>query len=837
MARRPLLGVFLGAMLGAWMADVHVNRAPAGPGLTANLGDGGNGGLMPRGPMRLGATRSDERAGPVLIWSLVACAALIGLGVAVRTRRGVLVGSWVAAAALMGLTRAATGPPRAQVTTCGVVAGAAGFAESRWRARVDGPREGARVAAVLERELCGGTWQARQLRAHLSLWEGPAVVRGDVLELVLAVEAIGPARNRTDVDPRQRAMLDGIDVVARVRSPHLVVSRGRGTLALVDRARAAAGEALSRRLPRERAAVAKGLVMGDRSELTPTERDAWADAGLAHLLAVSGMHVTMVVVVVAGLVRFVLGFIPGVAERASLAMLGALVALPCATWFCLWSASPASALRATVMGGVGLAGVVLGRRGMALDALCFTGFVMLAFSPMLLHDPGFTLSMAAVASLLVVPSITAKADVIGWCKRQLYMSITASLVATAATLPITAATFGRVSLVAPLTNLVAVPLGATLATPLAIAVVMLAPVWSSAADIAAHALDYLLAALLVTVKVGASLPGAAIATPQPSFTQLVAYGGLLVALRRRAFVIAGVAGLVTVFAGASRHPAELTVEIPYVGQGDGIIVRTPSGDTMVIDAGGAITPAGADPGRTVMAPLLRTDGVRAVDLAVVTHPHPDHLGGFAYLAQRFTIRGLWSNGQDDAHPILQALRDNVRRSGGIAARPLELPTVVHFGGLAVDIIHPRAAPDSYLPELGLNNNSIVLRLTYGERRILLTGDIEALAEREIVAAGTPLDADILKVGHHGSRTSSSAIFLDAVRPQLAIASCGDHNDFGFPHRETRERFASRSIPLLTTRDDGAVRLHTDGTRWLISTQFFRAYLKASNVIGIEASDD
>ncbi len=329
MARRPLLGVFLAALAGA------------GAGAWATP----------------------------LVWGAAACVTLVVLVLAVHTRRGALIASWLAAAALVGLSRAATGPPPRQVSTCGVATGAAGYPESRWRVRIDGPREGTRVAALLERELCDDAWQARELRASLSLWEGPAVVRGDRIELTLAVEPIGRARNRTDADPRERAVLDGIDVTARVRSPHMMIARGHRLYALVERARDAAGKALTQRLSSERAAVAKGLVMGDRADLTALERDAWADAGLAHLLAVSGMHVTMIVVVVVTAVKLALGLVPGVAERVSVSVVGALVALPCAAWFCLWSASPSSALRATIMGGIGLTGIALGRHGKALDAL------------------------------------------------------------------------------------------------------------------------------------------------------------------------------------------------------------------------------------------------------------------------------------------------------------------------------------------------------------------------------------------------------------------------------------------------------------------------------------
>ncbi len=818
MHRKPLLCVFLAAVAGVWLVETFA----------------------------------------VPDWVAGGGAALAGIGLwwSVRRRRGVVVAAWLLAGAAVGWGRAATGPPRPP-PSCAVPAGIRGYAVSLWRVRVDGPvevrRAGMRTAVELMAEHCGGVWIARRGRVAVTLWEGPWVRRGDVLEVSLAVEPLPRARNAIDADAAVQGGIDGVDASARVQSVHRLVARENGVLAMVDAARRVAGDALSARLSEEAAAVARGLVMGDRGGLGAADREAWADAGLAHLLAVSGMHVTMVVVVIGFAVKELLGRVSGVVERWSLLAASALVALPAAVLFCLWSASPASAVRATVMGGVGLVGTILGRPARAVEALAFTGLAMLVEQPLLLHDAGFGLSMAAVAALLASPRLaTDEAELLQrplWrmvlkAKRMFLLGVVASVSATLAALPITVVFFGRVSLVAPLTNIVAVPLGATLATPLALALVAVAPVAPRCADVLAVPLEILLRWLLAIVHLGERLPGAAVALAAPATHELACYVAVLgfgfAALRRKrkrvGLVLAcGVAALVlgvSVLARwwADRRRDELVVTMPYVGQGDGIILRFPGGQTALVDAGGAITTSDWDPGRQVIAPLLRKRGVRAIDLVVVSHPHPDHIGGLVYVAGRFPIAELWRSGQPDEGGVLAALESLVTARGGRLRLSSELPVSVVYGGARIDVIHPRVAETSYFPELELNDNSVVLRVTHGARSILLTGDIEAIAERELAASGVDLRADVLKVAHHGSRTSSTSELLDAVRPKLAVASCGAHNQFGFPHPEVVQRLAERNVPFLTTAERGAITLRTDGVTWRVSAHRPGFVLTTSDVL-------
>ncbi|MBC7792617.1 MAG: DNA internalization-related competence protein ComEC/Rec2 [Clostridia bacterium] len=747
---------------------------------------------------------------------------LVVLVFALRAGRGTVLVTWLVALLLGGFARASQPPLPRGVVTCGKTRDATGRRFGRYLARIDGPsewviRDGGkthlRVVVVLEAEACDGLWQPRDGRALVSLWDGPEVVRGDVIALKLAVEPIDEPRNPTERDPRTQALLEDVAWRVSVGSAHLLVRHGERAaerlFAIIDHARRTARVAFDGRLPRSPAAIAKGLVMGDRGGMTPLERDAWADAGVAHLLAVSGMHVTIVVLTAFGAVRWISGLagcaFDSFGERIQLRALGAAAGIPCAVWFCLWSASPSSAVRATVMGGVALTGRVMGFESSALAALGVTGFCMLLHTPMLLHDAGFGLSVAAVGALLVLPRRRPRGP---WLVRHVKTALLASTAATLATLPITAASFGRVALVAPLSNLLAVPLGAGVATPLAIATVVAHPISSSVADLCARLTAWCVVGLDWIVRRAASVP--VLNVSEPTLLQQVGYAFVLLGLTsalyapkrtHAAWVATGV--LLAFFPheplfGPKRD--RLVIELPYVNQGDAALVRYPLGTTMLIDAGGNVLPSDWEPGRSVIAPLLRFRAIRALDYAVVTHPHPDHIGGLAYLAPRVPIREVWRTGQAGEHPVLQMFRDRA-----------QAPRSIDIEGVRVEVLHPLP---TFLEEFNLNDNSIVLKLTYGARSILFTGDVERLAEDVI---NWP-HAEIVKVPHHGSRTSSTERMIEAVQPNVAIMCRGEHNAFGFPHSEVVERYRGRGVRILDTAKNGSIFLTTNGIDpWQITT--------------------
>lgn len=220
---------------------------------------------------------------------------------------------------------------------------------------------------------------------------------------------------------------------------------------------------------------------------------------------------------------------------------------------------------------------------------------------------------------------------------------------------------------------------------------------------------------------------------------------------------------------------------------------------------------GDDPGARVVVPFLRHRGVSAIDLLVATHPHDDHLQGLVAVVERLQVRQALDSGFPAASPPCVRLRDALARRG-IPVRRARRGQVIDLGGGArIEVLGP---PHPFLAggRSDANNASIVLRVVYKKARVLLTGDAEEEAEASLVASGQDLRADVLKTGHHGSRWSSTDSFLDQVRPQIAVISCGKNNSFDHPHAQTLGRLGRRNVHVLRTDRDGAVTVETDGAR-------------------------
>jgi competence protein ComEC len=280
--------------------------------------------------------------------------------------------------------------------------------------------------------------------------------------------------------------------------------------------------------------------------------------------------------------------------------------------------------------------------------------------------------------------------------------------------------------------------------------------------------------------------------------------------RRRSWLLAaGAAAAVAAVSLGGRELArqssrEVRVTFLDVGQGDAAVIEGPRGFVALIDGGGSYD-EGFDPGARVIEPYLRRRGIARVDLVVLSHPHPDHLNGLFRVLSRFQVGAVWTSGDDGRNPRYRDFLALARARG--AAAPVPAPwrssemTLIPIGPWLGDAI---AAP----PGLGVNDASLVVRLSYGGRSVLFAGDLEEDGEAELVARATSrlvaLASDVLKVPHHGSRTSSSAELLDGVRPELAVASLGKDNRFRFPHAEVVARYVRRNVRVLRTDEVGAV---------------------------------
>ena len=256
-----------------------------------------------------------------------------------------------------------------------------------------------------------------------------------------------------------------------------------------------------------------------------------------------------------------------------------------------------------------------------------------------------------------------------------------------------------------------------------------------------------------------------------------------------------------------------------VGQGDCAVIEAPSGKVVVIDGGGIPSSApdtGADPGSRIVVPFLRSRGISTIDLLIATHPDDDHVQGLLAVTERLAVRTVLDSGLPAAQGTPMSALRAVWKARGTTVHTTRRGQRFDLGaGAVLEILHP--APTLLTgTRSDDNNNAIVARLVYGKARVLFTADAEQEAEASLLASGQDLTADVLKVGHHGARASSSDAFLDAIQPTAAILSCGRQNRFGHPHKEALKRLESHKIQPFRTDLQGAILLETNSDKFSLA---------------------
>lgn len=586
------------------------------------------------------------------------------------------------------------------------------------------------------------------------------------------------------------------------------------------RLRAALREYLSPRT----AGIAQALVLGDAAAIDAQDVASVRGAGLSHVLAVSGMHVSILVGLLVFLMRQALLRLTWLAERVDVRRIACAVGAPVALLYAEFAGASPSAYRAGIASAIAWALVAIARRPRAGPVASLVAIGMSTWEPQLAVSPAFLLSTVATAALLAWQTTPPSS------LRSLVITLAASsLRAWIATLPILIWCFGSAPLVSVLANLVLVPLGGVVLLPLAAIHAVVSLVSSPVAHVSAALLEIATRAFVVGCEYFASV-GTSQPIPPPSLLQLLVLGSACYAallLRNwRARIVVGVSATLTLACTELwiRHDARptgvLRMTFLDVAQGDSTLLDLPDGRLMLIDGGGN-PDHGPEPGELVLLPQLRARRRERIDVVVITHPHPDHYGGVRALLGKVEIGEIWDSGQADGEPghdEAAALLARARALGIRVRAPPALCGVPHeYGGASVRVIAPCPMYDSgYEP----NDNSLVVEIGFRGRRALFVGDAEAHEEARLISGRLLRDVDVLKVGHHGSRTSSTEEFLRAVRPEIAIVSAGRGNRFGHPHLDVLERLRRVHARVLRLDELGGITFElnengiykTDGMR-------------------------
>lgn len=675
------------------------------------------------------------------------------------------------------------------------------------------------------------------------LYSSPDVVdvaAGDVVRFKATLRKPRDFLNEGCFSWRRYLTTKGVGAVGSLAGPHWIVqlstdAKGLRTTVLpivrkrLDAAIETIGDA-------DTIAILQALVSGHRDALSEKLRESFQQAGVAHILAISGLHVGYIALCIFFALAFILGCCTRLLLVIPLQRIAAVLTLPLVWGFVFLVGAPVSAVRASIMISVYLAGVIVGMRRDLPTTMAIAALIIVAIEPMALFDVSFQLSFVSVlAIILMVPRLIAPVEKwfayrCRWYHRLLWRSYQLACVTVAATIgsaPLVAYHFHFVTGAGLFANLLAVPWTGAAIIPLAALSSVMTFVWPSAAVAAFWPLTGMATAVLIKISAFFSWFASPLSTRiAPTVIEVaIVYAFILVVVfwrrlsyRRIAFAVLVAALVIDVGCSRIRPMMTNTLEVTFfdVGQGEAMLVRFPGGRTMLIDGGGS--PQGEfDVGRDVVAPALLRKGIHRIDWLLLTHPHHDHYRGLGAIAEWFHPERLWTNGVAAPEEEREFWGDFLRRVDE-AGVPLNMLDAAHeladIGGVKLAVLSPPRPPPA---DVDPNDTSIVLKLTYGDVSFLFTGDLMGWGERRLVDSGRDIHATVLKVAHHGSKTSSSAEFLEAVRPRVAVMSLGRYNAYGMPDAEVVDRLERAGVKIYRTDLHGAVTISTDGHDWEVDT--------------------
>lgn len=745
----------------------------------------------------------------------------IGLGVS-RARPGPRWACLLVLFAALGGARYVVAQPSLSATHLAYYNGNGGDVAVCGRVAGDPDVRGTTTQLVVAAEAVeiDGQWLDVRGRAVVNVPPYPARAHGDQLLLFGRLET--PPRLE-GFDYREYLAGRGIHTVMRYpRIDPLPPDGAFRPMRYLLHLRNALRSLVERLLPSPESGLLAGILLGLGHTLPEDLADAFRVTGLTHILIISGYNFAVVTQLAQQLLRRLFHrWVALWASLAAVALYGALVGL----------SPPVS--RAAIMGALVIGAALLGRDSHPLTALAAATLAMTAGNPLLLWSVSFQLSFAATLGLL-----TALPTLQRWLARHrgasdasaspawvtLASALGATFVAQLATLPVLWYHFAEVSLVSLPANALVLPLqGAVM--PLGACAMALGATWLPAGRLLAWPLWLILRYTTLVVEGLARIPAASVRVPPAGALVLLGAYALMavgLALRKRpgawararravaaawqggwALAALGAATLLIWIAALQLPDGRLQAHFFDIGQGDAILLRTPGGRTILVDGGPDPVLLASRIGQVL--PFWQ----QRIDLVVATHADQDHLAGLVGLVERYEVGQVIQGPMAGEGSLENAWREALAAQG-IPVVPAVRGTTITLGDATrIEVLHPPGdAPLGV--EADDNASSVVLRVVSGRCRILLTGDIDTATESALLAAGLPLDATILKVSHHGSADGSSAPFLAAVDPDVAVISVGAENRFGHPSEATLERLERQGARVLRTDRDGSIVINTDG---------------------------
>ena len=626
-------------------------------------------------------------------------------------------------------------------------------------------------------------------------------------------------------------------------------------------ARQALATRMEKVLAPEHAGIVKALVLGDRRGISEDLRESFQRAGLGHLLAISGLHVGIVATAVFLVFSFFFKYVQPMLFNAW-TQKGAAVASILVVWgYGFLAGMSPSTFRAAMMASVFLLAIIIGRTQDTLTSLAVAAMVIVILEPPALFSISFQLSFTAVAAIVLglgaVTAFREKKDMDSlwqrvWNRWGMFMWV--SFFAILGTLPLVLYYFHQTSTLGLVSNLIFIPLLGFVLVPLALVSSFFLSFSAALSGWGFKLCGVILGPALSCVRWVSQWPFSVTRLVTPSSVEIALYYGIVAMILwavhgwhgrrmnrsegvtgngfsawgtrgiKTACLLFGVLGLFSAvdvcYWVHRRYGSDLLrATVIDVGHGNATLIEFPRGATMLIDGGGFSDNAAFDVGKRIVAPLLWQAKIKTIDTVVLSHPNSDHLNGLVYILAHFHVKRVWANGEPaDTKGYREFL--SVIQTKGIKMPAYGCIKRHHIiNGAELTLLYP---PHDFLKSKAVwrnsNNNSLVLRVSLGDVSFLIPGDIMAEGERELLAmAQGALSSDVLLAPHHGSRTSNTVGFLEAVEPRLIIVSSGEAGLGCFPHPTVLKRYQQVGAKIVMTGVHGAVKLNTDGSLLKIKT--------------------
>jgi len=607
---------------------------------------------------------------------------------------------------------------------------------------------------------------------------------------------------------------------------------------------------IEKNAPPEESSILKTMVFGERSAISKEMRNIFSSTGIAHLLAVSGLHVGFVAFAAFLIFKNFFSFL-FLRFYHRLFLIGAVqrfaaffTIFPVLYYSILVGASP-STVRAAIMAIVYLLSIVLYRERDIYNTLSLAALIILIWHPPSLFNIGFQLSFIAVLFIAYGftmfqikkddnPLIENPVKMFFLRHQWLYNYTFSSILATLGTLPIIAYHFNLISIIGPIVNILAIPL-ASLIVPLTLIFSLLSNISEQIASPLINIPLFLTFILVKIAKFFTNIPYYSMRVQTPSLlTVFIIYPLLLGILnfKRNKWIKVGIVSISLfliltygIFNLQFSISNSLKVTFIDVGQAECSLIQFPNGKNMLIDGGRLMDDF--DAGGSIVAPYLWDIGVTKIDYVIGSHPDSDHVGGLLFILNEMPVRNYFDNGQESIDLIHVKLRE-IAREKNIPYMALHSGDKIEIDDkVKVEILHPTReisnlkSQISNLKERGHDNNfSIVMKITYGNFSVLFTGDIEKEVEEFMIGQGADLKSIILKAPHHGSSSSSTEEFIKAVNPEVAVFSVGYNNPFRHPNKKVLARYRDAGAKIYRTDRDGLIEIESDGRGYTVKTYDF-----------------